>query len=116
MAEVGIHHVGKGRIPFALSIHHYAEQAATPLILVAIEHLQGKEVVGRGCNVGVEDDKRHARSFCHSTYRASIEPTGALEIGMRNQAGSEAQAIGIIGDKKALRRPIVAFMPIVHQF
>ncbi len=47
MAEVRIHHVGKGRIPFALSVNHYAEQAATPLVLIVIEHLHGEEVIGR---------------------------------------------------------------------
>ena len=47
IAKICIHHVGKGRIPFALSVNHHAEQAAAPLILIAVEHLQGKEVVGR---------------------------------------------------------------------
>jgi hypothetical protein len=47
MTEIRAHHVGKSCIPFALSVNHYAEQAATPLVLVAIEHLEGKEVVGR---------------------------------------------------------------------
>ena len=47
MAKVSIHHIGYGSTVLALAIHYHAKQPAASFLLIAVEHLQGKEVVGR---------------------------------------------------------------------
>ena len=60
MAEICVHHIGHGCAVFAFTVHYYAQQLAAAFFLIAIEQLQGKEVVGGGTYIGVEDDERDA--------------------------------------------------------
>ena len=61
MAEVVIHHISHGGTVLTLAVHYHPQQFAGALLLIAVEHLQGEEVVGRRADVCVEYDERHAR-------------------------------------------------------
>jgi hypothetical protein len=39
MTKIGVHHIGKISIRFALTVHHHTQQSAPMLFVIAIEHL-----------------------------------------------------------------------------
>ena len=53
MAEVVIHHISHGGTVLTLAVHYPPQQFAGALLLIAVEHLQGEEVVGRRADVCV---------------------------------------------------------------
>ena len=57
IAEIGIHHIGQCSVVFALAVYYNAQELALALVGVAIEHLHSKQVVGRGADVCVENNK-----------------------------------------------------------
>ena len=46
VAKVSIHHIGYGGAVLTLAVHYPTKEPAAPFLLVSIEHLQGKKVVG----------------------------------------------------------------------
>lgn len=57
IAEIGIHHIGQCSVVFALAVYYNAQELALALVGIAVEHLHGKQVVGRGADVGVKNNK-----------------------------------------------------------
>ena len=60
IAEVCVHHIGQNGIFFTQAIDHDAEQFAAPFVFVAVEHLHGEEVIGRGADIRVEYHEGHS--------------------------------------------------------
>ena len=57
IAEIGVHHIGQCSAVFALTVYYNTKELALALVGIAIEHLHGKQVVGRGADVGVKKYK-----------------------------------------------------------
>ena len=57
IAEIGIHHIGHCSAVLSLAVFYDAQELALALVGVAVEHLHGKQVVGRGADVGVKNNK-----------------------------------------------------------
>lgn len=57
IAEIGIHHIGQCSVVFTLAVYYNTQELALALVGVAVEHPHGKQVVGRGANVSVKNNK-----------------------------------------------------------
>ena len=75
VTKVRVHHICKYGILFAFAVYHNTQQSAKSLLLVAVEHLQCKQVVGRRTDVGVEYYQRHARIFLRDIRIIAVTTT-----------------------------------------